>query len=65
MESGHTLDAASAALSRRTQLAAALEVHVERRRYGFPLLTLASADTDLTLAATAEGVTVGNPNSHP
>ena len=47
------------------QLAAALDVNAERCGYRFPPLTLASADTDLNQAATAEGLTVENPNDHP
>lgn len=44
------------------QLAAALDVNAERRGYGFPPLTLVSADMDLNEAATVEGVAVENPN---
>ncbi|MGH7965044.1 MAG: type II toxin-antitoxin system VapC family toxin [Candidatus Binatia bacterium] len=46
------------------QLAASLDVNAERRGYGLAPLTLASADTDLNQAATAEGVAVENPNDH-
>lgn len=31
---------------------------------GMPALALVSADTDLNTAATAEGLTVENPNDH-
>ena len=47
------------------QLAAAVDVNTERREYRLPLLTLASADTDLNQAATAEGLAIENPNSYP
>ena len=42
------------------QLAAALEIHATD-----PSLTLLSADAELNTAATAEGLTVDDPNSHP
>jgi hypothetical protein len=42
------------------QLAAALAVHATD-----PSLTLLSADTELNIAATAERLTVDDPNSHP
>jgi predicted nucleic acid-binding protein len=42
------------------QLAAALEVHSR-----IPSVTLLSADVDLNRAATAEGLLVDDPNSHP
>lgn len=42
------------------QLAAALEV-----RSHIPSLTLLSADVNLNAAATAEGLSVDDPNSHP
>jgi len=47
------------------QLAAALETEKERFAVGLLSLTLLSADTDLNAAATAEGLTVDNPNNHP
>ena len=42
------------------QLAAALEVRLQ-----VPLLILVSADADLNTAATAEGLPVEDPNTHP
>jgi hypothetical protein len=42
------------------QLAAALEIHSQA-----PSLTLISADADLNSAATAEGLPVEDPNTHP
>jgi uncharacterized protein len=42
------------------QLASALEVRLQ-----VPLLILVSADGDLNTAATAEGLPVENPNTHP
>ena len=42
------------------QLAAALEIHATD-----PSLTLLSADAELNAAATAEGLAVEDPNSHP
>jgi uncharacterized protein len=47
------------------QLAAALEVNAGRQAQGLAPITLLSADTELNLAATAEGLTVENPNQHP
>ena len=47
------------------QLAASLDVNAARRGYGLPLLILASADTDLNQAATAERLAVENPNDYP
>lgn len=47
------------------QLAAAIETQKERDALGLLPLTLLSADTDLNDAATAEGLTVENPNNHP
>ena len=41
------------------QLAAALEIHATD-----PSLTLLSADAELNTAATAEGLSVEDPNSH-
>jgi len=46
------------------QLAAALELHAECLAAG-TTLTLISADGALNVAAAAEGLTVGDPNSHP
>jgi predicted nucleic acid-binding protein len=45
------------------QLAAALEVHGRFRSAGGA--TLVSADQELNAAATAEGIAVDDPNSHP
>ena len=42
------------------QLAAVLEIHATD-----PSLTLLSADAELNTAATAEGLSVEDPNSHP
>jgi uncharacterized protein len=47
------------------QLAAALEVNRSRQADGFDPVTLISADQALNDAATAEGVAVDNPHSHP
>lgn len=47
------------------QLAAALETERERIALGLSSLILLSADTDLNAAATAEGLTVEDPNNHP
>lgn len=47
------------------QLAVAAGLHDLRQVLGLPVLTLVSADTDLNVAATAEGLTVDNPNAHP
>jgi len=46
------------------QLAAALEVNSYRLTLGIPIFTLVSADTALNAAATAEGLTVDDPNDH-
>jgi uncharacterized protein len=46
------------------QLAVALEVNRIHQMAGSPV-TLVSADRDLNAAATAEGLTVDDPNSHP
>ena len=46
------------------QLATVLEVHNEREALGLSPLTLLSADTDLNVAAIAEGLTVDDPNNH-
>jgi predicted nucleic acid-binding protein len=47
------------------QLAAALRIRQERRDAGFAPVTLISADQALNDAATAEGLAVDDPNSHP
>ena len=44
------------------QLAAALEVHNERVAFGLPAPTLISSDLALNEAATAQGLTVDDPN---
>ena len=44
------------------QLSAAVEVHVRGDTLGLPVLTLVSADEDLNVAATAQGLAVENPN---
>ena len=46
------------------QPAAAVEVQIRGDTLGLPVLTLVSADEDLNVAATAEGLTVENPNRH-
>jgi len=47
------------------QLAAALEVDAYYLALWMPALTFVSADAALNAAATAEGLTVENPNAHP
>jgi hypothetical protein len=47
------------------QLAAALEIRQQRQKRGFDPVTLISADQALNDAATAEGLTVDDPRSHP
>jgi predicted nucleic acid-binding protein len=47
------------------QLAAALRVNAHRLARGMPALTFVSADAALNAAATAEGLTVEDPNAHP
>ena len=47
------------------QLAAALTVNASYRTAGLPPVILLSADAELNVAATAEGLPVDNPNSHP
>ena len=47
------------------QLAVALEVNRIYQAAGSGSVTLVSADGDLNAAATAEGLLVENPNSHP
>jgi hypothetical protein len=46
------------------QLAAAQEVQIRGDTLGLPVLTLVSADEELNVAATAEGLAVENPNRH-
>ena len=46
------------------QLTAALEVHRLNQDAGFGPVTLVSADQELNAAATAEGLSVEDPNSH-
>jgi uncharacterized protein len=46
------------------QLAVALEVRRRRQVAGLGTVTLISADRDLNNAATAEGLTVDDPNTH-
>jgi hypothetical protein len=47
------------------QLAAALAVHRPRAAALLPALTFVCADARLNAAATAEGLTVEDPNDHP
>ena len=47
------------------QLAAALQVQVERIASGVPGVTFVSADQALNAAAVAEGLAVDDPNLHP
>lgn len=47
------------------QFAVAAGLHDLRQVLGLPVLTLVSADNDLNAAATAEGMTIDNPNAHP
>jgi uncharacterized protein len=47
------------------QLAAALEIREQRQKIGLGPVRLASADQALNDGATAEGLTVDDPNSHP
>jgi hypothetical protein len=47
------------------QLAAALKIRQEHQDFSFPPVTLISADQALNDAATAEGLTVDDPRSHP
>lgn len=46
------------------QLAAALQVQRERQAFNLSALILVSADQTLNTAATAEGLTVEDPNNH-
>lgn len=47
------------------QLAVALEAQALCASLGLPPVTLVSADTELNMAALAEGLLVENPNNHP
>lgn len=47
------------------QLAAALELKADCIALGVPGPVLVSADSELNIAATAEGFTTDNPNIHP
>ena len=47
------------------QLAAALELQTALTASGLPALTLVSADAELNTAATAEGLTIEDPNLYP
>ncbi len=47
------------------QLAAALQVNARRRARGTSRIILVSADVGLLAAATAEGLSVEDPNTHP
>jgi uncharacterized protein len=47
------------------QLAAALELDAKWQAAGRGGITLISADSDLNAAATAEGLVVDDPNTHP
>lgn len=47
------------------QLAAALELHAVREEMGLPPLIFVSADSDLNVAAQAEGMSADDPNTHP
>ena len=47
------------------QLAAGLSVNRLYAAAGFPPILFVSADAELNVAATTEGLTVENPNTHP
>ena len=47
------------------QLAAAAELHLARSTLGLGRMTLISADQELNAAATAEGLDVDDPTTHP
>lgn len=47
------------------QLAAALDANRAAAAAQLPALTFMSADTDLNLAASAEGLAIDDPNQHP
>jgi predicted nucleic acid-binding protein len=59
-EASQLADAHSLRAYDAVQLAAALEIRSQA-----PALVLVSADIDLNAAATAEGMTVDDPNAHP
>jgi uncharacterized protein len=46
------------------QLATALEANRRRSVRGLPPLTLVSSDNELSRAASAEGISVDDPNNH-
>jgi predicted nucleic acid-binding protein len=60
LANAHTLRAYDA-----VQLAAALEINRKEQDAGFAPVPLISADRDLNAAATAEGLTVDDPNRSP
>lgn len=47
------------------QLAAGVEVDVRYLASGLPAVIFISADTELNVAAMAEGLTIDDPNTHP
>ncbi len=47
------------------QLAAGLEVHVRYLAAGLPAVTFVSSDTEVNVAATAEGLSIADPNMYP
>jgi uncharacterized protein len=47
------------------QLAAALQLNIERKFAGASAITVISADAGLNAAARAEGLAVDDPNTHP
>ena len=47
------------------QLSTLLELNNQRKAFGISSLTLISADAELNSAATKEGFTVDDPNTHP
>ena len=47
------------------QLATALQVQAQRQANGLPAIVFVSADNNLNAAATAEGLSVDDPNAHP
>jgi hypothetical protein len=53
-----------AEIAKAVQLAAAIEVNTRGINLGLPVLTLISADGELSGAATTEGLTVEDPNIH-
>lgn len=46
------------------QFATSLTLHTQRQAMGLPDLILVSADTELNVAAQAEGLQIENPNDH-